>query len=271
MESKGFLSLLNVHKYEENKRRRDRIDYFIEQFLQEMYASASPETKQEYDDSIQSLLEEVKACPNPTLGKTQELIIKVLAEKFRTGEAKVDVEELVELGRKLDREEFMVIKEEVEDMGVDQIKKCDKVLEGEEEEIKAKLGRDFPIRPPEFAHDIPGFGSKQCYFCKGNSREAMCLICGFVLCNRCEGSQKHKKYHQNKMLTFIYNEATVKCEDPNRSPYNPGLFGGGNSRSEEFNVYFTDLMVPFKDRNPRMHRKETFKLNEAIFAKYTNN
>ena len=59
VEAKVFMAMINIQIYEMSKRKRQRAENFMLEYVTDMYRQASKEVKAEYDESIASLKGEV--------------------------------------------------------------------------------------------------------------------------------------------------------------------------------------------------------------------
>ena len=60
VESRGLDALIRPNLYEERRRKKDRLDMFLEEMASNLYENADSQTREEYDESIEALKQSIK-------------------------------------------------------------------------------------------------------------------------------------------------------------------------------------------------------------------
>ena len=189
LESKGLNSIITAGQSEARRAQRVKVDESVLGLLGSIYKNVSAGQQRNYDEAIEELKKEVRGCAKE-FAMMQDLFIQAIRAKLNPDSAEVDTTLLQELQGRVKKEEWHIMKRELQallEKGVAEQEVVEEEARMESEEFSFAFSAK---RPPTSASEVASFGSEQCEKCSA-ARHAMCLLCGSVVCGQC--APKHKE------------------------------------------------------------------------------
>ena len=172
LESKGLNSMILSNHYELRRDRKIRVDKSVFGVLRSIYQRASKDQQKYYDEAIEEFREEVRNCVYE-FSLLQELFIQPIKAKLNSNFVEVDMGLLKELQVMMKKEEFGIVKRELEELLEKELvlEQEGQVMESEQFNFGCSVKK-----PPKSAAEVASFGSEHCYRC-WKPRHAICLLC----------------------------------------------------------------------------------------------
>ena len=129
LESKGLNSIITASQSEARRSQRAKVDESVLGLLRSIYENVSASQQRNYDEAMEELREEVRGCAKE-FAMMQDLFIQAIRAKLNPDSAEVDTTLLQELQGRVKKEEWHIMKRELEallEKGV--------VLEQEQEKV----------------------------------------------------------------------------------------------------------------------------------------